>query len=68
MRKAPLIKTNPYLKDPVKRERGIALSVESSSAIEGIHGTFTSGKLIERKSQTGELKPRKTSGTGKKHR
>lgn len=68
MQKAPLAKTNPYLKDPAKRERGIALSVASSSAIEGIHVTFTSGKLIERKVQTGALKLQKTSGTGKKRK
>ena len=68
MRKAPLIKTNPYLKDPVKRERGIALSVASSSAIEGIHGAFASGKLIERKGRTAVIETQKTSRTGKKHR
>lgn len=34
----PLIETNPYLKDSVKREKGIVISVESSSAIEGIKG------------------------------
>jgi len=27
---------NPYLRDPVKRERAVLKSVESSSAIEGI--------------------------------
>jgi hypothetical protein len=40
MKKAPLIKTNPYLKDPVKRNEGIARSIASSSAIEGIRSTL----------------------------
>lgn len=31
---------NPYLRDPVKRERAVLKSVASSSAIEGIHVTL----------------------------
>lgn len=37
MRKKPLIETNPYLKDPKKREAMIKRSVLSSTAIEGVH-------------------------------
>ena len=31
---------NPYLRDPVQRERAVLQSVASSSAIEGIHAPF----------------------------
>lgn len=43
-----LINTNPYLRDPVQRERSILKSVASSSAIEGIRAPFrdmASGRL-----------------------
>ena len=36
-RKRPLIETNPYLRDPEQRDRLIARSVLTSSAVEGIH-------------------------------
>ena len=32
--------TNPYLRDPAMRKRGLLISVASSSAIEGIHAPF----------------------------
>lgn len=32
----PLIETNPYLRDPVERERLIARSVRTSCGVEGI--------------------------------
>jgi len=35
--KSRLSDTNPYLRDPAKRERAVLKSVASSSAIEGIH-------------------------------
>ena len=35
-----LAKTNPYLRDPVTRERIVLKSVASSSAIEGIRAPF----------------------------
>ena len=35
-----LAKTNPYLRDPVVRERTVLKSVASSSAIEGIRAPF----------------------------
>jgi Fic family protein len=31
---------NPYLRDPLQRERTVLKSVASSSAIEGIHAPF----------------------------
>ena len=42
---------NPYLRDPVQRERAVLQSVASSSAIEGIHAPFRrraagSGKFV----------------------
>lgn len=33
----PLIETNPYLRDPVERQKRIARSVRTSSAVEGIN-------------------------------
>jgi hypothetical protein len=36
MKKKPLIDTNPYLKDPEKREVALIQSVCTSSAIEGV--------------------------------
>lgn len=39
MRKKSLIETNPYLKDPVKREAMLNQFVISSSAIEGVHAS-----------------------------
>ena len=35
-----LLDTNPYLRDPVQRERSIFISVATSSAIEGIRAPF----------------------------
>jgi len=37
MKKKPLTKTNPYLKDPVKRRAMFCTTVSSSTAIEGVH-------------------------------
>jgi len=37
---AKLAKTNPYLRDPLVRERTVLKSVASSSAIEGIRAPF----------------------------
>jgi hypothetical protein len=34
--KKSLLETNPYLKDPTKREEATARNIETSSAIEGI--------------------------------
>ena len=40
MNSTKLSQVNPYLRDPVARERGVFASVASSSAIEGIHAPF----------------------------
>ena len=45
MKKKPLSETNPYLKDPEKRRKGMITNVVSSSAIEGIK---VSKKTIEK--------------------
>ena len=37
MRKRSLMETNPYLKDPAKRESLLRSSVISSTAVEGVH-------------------------------
>lgn len=34
MRKKPLIETNPYLRDPERRRKGLIMSAASSTAIE----------------------------------
>jgi hypothetical protein len=36
MTKDALIKTNPYLKNPAQREAALSITVESSTAIEGV--------------------------------
>jgi hypothetical protein len=38
--------SNPYLRDPEARKRGIFKSVASSSAIEGIRAPFKKGSSI----------------------
>lgn len=56
-----LSNTNPYLRDPVQRERSVLKSVASSSAIEGIRAPF-------RDSASDKLspKPGKSSSTRSK--
>jgi hypothetical protein len=39
-----LSSANPYLRDPVQRERSVLKSVATSSAIEGIHAPFRRSK------------------------
>ena len=41
MSKKPLIETNPYLKNHKKYKSALITNVLSSSAIEGIHCSFT---------------------------
>ena len=41
MANKPLIKTNPYLKDPAKRQATFSITVSSSTAIEGVHTAVT---------------------------
>ncbi len=43
--KKSLLETNPYLKNPQKREEAMARNIETSSAIEGI--------MVKRNVQTG---------------
>jgi len=58
-----LIDTNPYLRDPVKRERSVLKSVASSSAIEGIHAPFRDLAT----ETVASRKPGKASEPRKKH-
>lgn len=37
MANKPLVKTNPYLKNPAKRQAFFYVTVSSSTAIEGVH-------------------------------
>lgn len=48
----PLIETNPYLKDPKKRQLSLYTAVSSSTAIEGVHIAFS--KSINRVKATGK--------------
>jgi hypothetical protein len=48
--KSKLSDVNPYLRDPVKRERAVLTSVASSSAIEGI-------RVLPKKLLSGAGKP-----------
>jgi hypothetical protein len=66
MRKKSLNETNPYLKDPAKRQAMIARAVLSSSAIEGVRKAATkaiaTGKggqpTVTRKSAKSSKSPR----------
>ena len=67
MSKKHLNKTNPYLKDPVKRRKGLIISVASSCAIEGIYEAITE-KDLDSIQHTQSIPRDKTSKTGKSHR
>jgi len=67
MSKNHLNKTNPYLKDPIKRRKGLMVSVASSCAIEGIYGAITE-KDLDSVQHTQSIPRHKTSKTGKSHR
>lgn len=47
MKPKPLIETNPYLKDPVLREKLITRSVETSCGVEGVRVDFQKAVHIE---------------------
>ena len=67
MLKDQLNKTNPYLKDPIKRRKGLIISVASSCAIEGIHEVITE-KDLDAIQHAQSIPRHKTSKTGKSHR
>jgi hypothetical protein len=48
----PLIETNPYLKDPAKRQLSLYAAISSSTAIEGVHIAFS--KSMNRVKTTGK--------------
>ena len=41
MENKPLIETNPYLKDPAKRQATFSITVSSLTAIEGVYAAVT---------------------------
>ena len=47
MKIKPLSETNPYLSDPVERERLVTRSVRSSCAVEGIKPCQDKAHVIE---------------------
>ena len=63
MQKRRLNKTNPYLKDPIKRRKGLMASVASSCAIEGIYEAITE-KDLDAVQHTQSIPRHKTSKTG----
>jgi len=67
MSKNQLNKTNPYLKDPIKRRKGLITSVVSSCAIEGIYEVITE-KDLDSIQHTQSIPRHNTSKTGKSHR
>lgn len=50
MANKPLIKTNPYLKDPAKRRTLFIATVSTSTAIEGVHVDLNVDIKISKKS------------------
>jgi hypothetical protein len=62
-----LSKTNPYLKDPTKRRKGLIISVASSCAIEGIYEAITE-KDLDSIQHTQSIPRHNTSKTDKSHR
>ena len=65
MRAKSLKETNPYLKDPIKREKGLWITVSSSSAIEGVR---VAKKKVTGKAGKATTRPRKNARTVKSHR
>ncbi|MFP5358161.1 MAG: hypothetical protein ACLGHI_06895 [Gammaproteobacteria bacterium] len=54
--------TNPYLRDPIERDRAVFRSVASSSAIEGIRAPFRQGKsvVVSARPSNGQPTPNKS--------
>jgi hypothetical protein len=57
---APLLKSNPYLRDPGLRQAALRQSAASSSAVEGIHKPFSTDAAPRAVSQP----PRKRATSG----
>ena len=60
MKKQSLLKTNPYLADPQKRENLIKQAVLSSTAIEGVHAAAERALGVKKPSKA--TPPRQMSG------
>jgi len=67
MSKNQLNKTNPYLKDPIKRRKGLIISVASSCAIEGNYEAITE-KDLDAIQHAQSIPRHNTPKTGKSHR
>ena len=50
MENKPLIETNPYLKDPAKRQATFSITVSSLTAIEGVYAAVTKAIKAAKKS------------------
>jgi hypothetical protein len=57
-----LSSANPYLRDPIERDRAVFRSVASSSAIEGIRAPFRQGKsfVVSARPSNGQPTPNKS--------
>lgn len=55
---ATLIQQNPWLRDPIFRERALQVAAASSSAVEGIRKPYSKGSEIS----GDQRKPRKPAG------
>lgn len=60
MSKKPLIKTNPYLKDPKRRQAMLRLAVLSSTAIEGVRLTADDLRPRKRSAKKAPARPGKS--------
>lgn len=61
MRKKPLIETNPYLRDPERRSKGLIMSVASSTAIETGAKVETIAQKLAREPTVQPLRARRRS-------
>lgn len=55
MKKQSLLKTNPYLADPQKREYLLKKSVLSSTAVEGVHAAAERALGLKKNSNPNEV-------------
>ena len=55
MKKLPLSKTNPFLKDPAERRFWLFKTVTSSAAIEGVHLSREAIEILRNETHTPKL-------------
>ena len=61
MAKQSLLYSNPYLRDPQKRDLLLKKSIVSSSAIEGIHAAVAKALGLGHAKPTSRTRPKKTA-------